>query len=297
MRVNSLLYAALFFFCLASLCAEDMIVLNTTPQGATVYWAGKKMGVTPLSITRSTPGAPDFFGAGRPAYELYFSKDFFETEVENVAYKGTSPATYTVVLKPIARLPFYDGVYKGNRFLDVQEVLTTDLAYLARLREEVYARYGRPIKDRRFIEYFKKTRWYRENPYYSDKLLTNLDLNNIKLINDFLEVNPADEALFAAIMKQYEFFTADKKASIRFVNARTCVVEKLADTGAGVNDVSGAFYMRNEESPSFGFIVAGGRIYLLGTGYNCIVTLDLDKKQLKEIQVLQGSSAFEYGYR
>lgn len=276
--VGKKLCCTILLFCfLGWLSAQEMIVLNTTPQGAAVYWAGKKLGVTPLSITRQTAGAPDFFGAGNPAFELYFSRDFYETEVESIAWKGKGSSTYTVVLKPLARLPYYDGVYLNDRQLKLQDVIELNLDELARLREEVYAQYGRPIRDQRFAAYFTKTRWYRVNPHYSDAMLTARDKANVKLINDFLDVNPVDEALFAEITKKYEFASADKKYSIRFVDARTCVVNRSDEY---VGSVIPYFITAGQK---FSFVVAGGRIYIWDSVTINEVVLDLNRKQLVKI--------------
>jgi hypothetical protein len=70
----------IFFTCiillslLAAISAEQKsILVESTPPGASVYWGGKKLGTTPLAITPDTPGAPGFFKAGSPSFDLYLS--------------------------------------------------------------------------------------------------------------------------------------------------------------------------------------------------------------------------------
>ena len=50
------------------------------------------------------------------------------------------------------------------------------------VRNLIYARHGRPFKSDLLRSYFGTLDWYKENPKYTDALLTPLDKRNIKLI-------------------------------------------------------------------------------------------------------------------
>ncbi|HEQ72667.1 MAG TPA: YARHG domain-containing protein [Spirochaetia bacterium] len=277
MRVKKWLCTGLIIFCAGTLAAQDRIILRSSPEGAAVYWSGKRLGQTPLTITSSTPGAPNFFSENRPSFDLFLYKEFFEAEIVTVKSDGPKETLVNVSLEPLVQLPYYDGVYQKIPKLRFADVIDASLEELARLREELYARYGRPIRDERFVSYFRNTRWYRENPYYTDDWLTGVDTYNLKLINDFLEVNNNDEALFADIVRRYEFSTADKKHVIRFINARQCQVS--FDNQPDFQVVP-YFFNDNE---IFNFKVAGGKIYIYNESSISLVTLDMKKKTLMKI--------------
>jgi hypothetical protein len=266
---------ALFLFLVALPADQKSIVIDSSPRGASVYWQGEKLGATPLTITPRTPGAADFFKEGNRSFDLYLHKEFHQTETATVTQQDTFPARIHISLTLLPRLPLYDGIYARKRRLRISDVVHPDLEQLARMREEVYAQHGRPVKDKRFARYFRKTRWYKINPYYDDSLLSSDDKANIKLINDFLEENDTDVALFKRITKQYEYRSADGKHYIRFINARRCVVGFPEDGDHNYSIVP--YFFRPEQE--FGFVVAGGKIYLRQYGHT-EVQLDVDNRRL-----------------
>jgi hypothetical protein len=195
-----------------------------------------------------------------------------------VTYRPPSPTKVYIPLKLLPRLPLYNGIYDGKKRLAIADVVYPDLEQLARMREEVYAKYGRPIQDTRFSSYFERTRWYKVNPFYSDSMLNHTDKANIKLINDFLVENPTDVALFKRITRQYEYRSADGKHYIRFVDARRCVVG-FPENDDHNHSVVPYFFQPEQE---FEYVVAGGKIYLRQYG-NTEVKLDVDNKRLISI--------------
>jgi tetratricopeptide (TPR) repeat protein len=52
------------------------------------------------------------------------------------------------------------------------------------MRNEIFARYGRPFRSDDLHEYFTKKSWYKVNPNYSDDLLNSIDRHNILLIRE-----------------------------------------------------------------------------------------------------------------
>jgi len=277
--------SVLIFICSAAVSAQQQITINTEPQGAGVYYDGNRIGTTPLVIDERTPNAPDFCSAADPVYNIIIAKDFYETEFAEISLKGSPEITFP--LNPLPRLPFYDGVFLNNEFLRISDVFFKDLDELTKLREEIYARYGRPIEGNMLKLYFLSTRWYKENPLYTEDMLTDADKFNIRRINDFLVVNDDDAALFNAIIKQYEFFTKDRKYSIRFINSRECMI-----AGAKYDEISGndgvvPYFF--EEGWIMSFIVAEQEIYISDPAGESISTvkLDLGKKQLINIELIE----------
>jgi hypothetical protein len=53
---------------------------------------------------------------------------------------------------------------------------------LRRLRNSIYAQYGKQFKSKELQQYFNKQWWYSKNPDYSDKLLTKEDLKAISTL-------------------------------------------------------------------------------------------------------------------
>lgn len=50
------------------------------------------------------------------------------------------------------------------------------------MRNEIFARYGRPYYSKDLKAYFSKKSWYKVNTDYSDDLLNDIDKKNIQLI-------------------------------------------------------------------------------------------------------------------
>lgn len=50
------------------------------------------------------------------------------------------------------------------------------------LRNTIYARRGRPFKDKELREYFSRMEWYSPDPKYTEAKLTKLDRRNLKVV-------------------------------------------------------------------------------------------------------------------
>lgn len=53
------------------------------------------------------------------------------------------------------------------------------------MRNELYAKHGRPFKDPLLRSYFESRPWYRVNPAYHDGLLTARERRNVQIILDY----------------------------------------------------------------------------------------------------------------
>jgi len=68
--------------------------------------------------------------------------------------------------------------------------LSTSKANLRIVRNMIYAQHGRKFESPDLQNFFDSQSWYKENPNYSDSLLSEIDLGNISFIQDkenFLE--------------------------------------------------------------------------------------------------------------
>jgi len=88
------------------------------------------------------------------------------------AGEGDGPADLTPLENP-RRL---DGLLTLK---DLEDMSSRDLKLL---RNTIFARKGRPFETPLVKGHFKTVQWYAPNPKYSDKLLSDVDKKNVKLI-------------------------------------------------------------------------------------------------------------------
>jgi hypothetical protein len=73
----------------------------------------------------------------------------------------------------------------ADRVVTAAELHDRSKAELRVMRNEVYAHHGRVFQDAELQNYFSKKSWYRQNPAYSDGLLTDVDKENARVIQEF----------------------------------------------------------------------------------------------------------------
>ena len=64
-----------------------------------------------------------------------------------------------------------------------------------------FARHGRPFSSRRVRDIFQNTKWYKVDPYYSDKMLTAIDKKNIITIRSLLLLSSENTTLLYQIKR------------------------------------------------------------------------------------------------
>ncbi len=100
------------------------------------------------------------------------------------AGEGEPPADLTPLENP-KRLD------KLLKLTDLDDLSPRDLKLL---RNTIFARKGRPFETPLVKGYFKTVQWYAADPKYSDKLLSDVDKKNVKLIQSLeRELKRADE--------------------------------------------------------------------------------------------------------
>lgn len=69
-----------------------------------------------------------------------------------------------------------------DQLMALDDLRKLSLRDLRLLRNSIYARRGRPFKSAIIREHFQGMKWYAENPAYTDKLLSQTDVRNVRLI-------------------------------------------------------------------------------------------------------------------
>ena len=121
----------------------------------------------------------------------------------------------------------YNGVFASDPKLTPLDIIQRDPKTLPFLRNEVFARHGRAFKTAKYAEYFAKKPWYKINPNYNEKMLTQNDAANVALIRSFEGSAGAQKAL-----KGGEYFneqSGDEGERLVFFNAKTLEVVKGFD--------------------------------------------------------------------
>jgi hypothetical protein len=113
------------------------------------------------------------------------------SNVINHAYELDITATRTINLRwSLAAIPDHLNQVEGyltpaDRVVTAAELQDRSKAELRVMRNEVYAHHGKVFQDAELHSYFSKKSWYRQNPAYSDGLLTDVDKENARVIQEF----------------------------------------------------------------------------------------------------------------
>ncbi|HAS53504.1 MAG TPA: hypothetical protein DCS42_04895 [Nitrospiraceae bacterium] len=108
-----------------------------------------------------------------------------------LAYQSVAPPkTETPVAEGSSAIP--EHLYQetgyltpADRVLSEAELHGRSAGELRAMRNEVYARYGRTFDALDLQEYFSRKPWYRQSPTYSDSALSEIDRENVRIIQDF----------------------------------------------------------------------------------------------------------------
>jgi hypothetical protein len=111
-----------------------------------------------------------------------------------LTYQSLAPAAPAA---PAPQVKTEDELGIPEHFKSVESYLTpvdrivteTDLqgrskAELRVMRNEVYARHGRVFQSPELHDYFSKKPWYSQNPSYTDSLLSSVDKENVRVIQE-----------------------------------------------------------------------------------------------------------------
>lgn len=92
-----------------------------------------------------------------------------------------------------------------------------------------FARHGRPFASRRTRDIFQNTIWYKTNPYYSDKMLTQSDKNNILKLRSMLVLSNENKTWLYQVKRvsAYKSATDSPQAiNIEIDKTKDCLIIK-----------------------------------------------------------------------
>ncbi len=202
---------AIFFLLAAMGCADNTetveVRITTDPPGASLSINGKEVGNTPFEASVKDLGLEDYMGK---EVEVTISAPHAKDHTQRVMLSRTDGIFLAVTLFPSGKvLPGYTGILDPHRKLTLKEVLLLDRKRLGFYRNEIFARYGRPFKTKKYRDYFLSTNWYKVNPDYQQSMLDDVDTYNVNL---FLSVErPALTAqeMKRKILARTEFYYGD----------------------------------------------------------------------------------------
>jgi hypothetical protein len=170
-------------------------------------------------------------------------------------------------------LKHYRGSYDGTKLMSFGTICDAAPRGLRVLRNEIFAKYGRPFADRDLRDHFQDTTWYVANPAYHDGLLTEIDNENVRrilavekrstdsfgLLHDLREgkkVSAKDGLINATVNMNKRTFVFSLKKGVKFPT-NPIQFSQLIDRDGG--------YDRSNQVFMFTY---RGLLYLV-VGYNC----------------------------
>jgi len=109
-----------------------------------------------------------------------------------LTYQSLTPAQSSAPLRQDDPLGIPEHLNKAEGYLTPTDrvIMEAELhgkskAELRVMRNEVYAHHGRMFQASDLQNYFSQRPWYRQNAAYSDSLLTDVDKENVKIIQNF----------------------------------------------------------------------------------------------------------------
>jgi tetratricopeptide (TPR) repeat protein len=118
-------------------------------------------------------------------------RDRIKLELTYQSLAPAAPATPAVQEKQEDALGIPENLRSVESFLTPADRIITGAelqgrskAELRVMRNEVYARHGRVFQSPDLHDYFTQKPWYSQNPSYSDSLLTDVDKENVRFIQE-----------------------------------------------------------------------------------------------------------------
>jgi hypothetical protein len=108
-----------------------------------------------------------------------------------LTYQSLTPAATAPQAKPEEQLSIPEHLVKVEGFMTPQERIITGAELQGKsrdelrvMRNEVFARHGKIFQNPDLSGYFTRKSWYSQNLKYSDSLLTDVDKENIRIIQE-----------------------------------------------------------------------------------------------------------------
>jgi hypothetical protein len=148
-------------------------------------------------------------------------------------------------------LPGYDGIWNRDTKISVLDILAFYPDRIPYLRNEIYARYGRPFVTPEYQAYFNRRHWYRIRSNYTDDWLSEADKYNAELLRA-IEMAPSAAEVLDTIVDKVEYRSSEYILSFN----RYVAIEE---------EVNGYFanYGRNyDEDSNWPYVIVGDWVIL-----------------------------------
>jgi hypothetical protein len=120
-------------------------------------------------------------------------------------------------------LPGYNGFFDRNTYIWAPDLVEFYPYRLDVLRNEIYARYGRPFKNKKYKDYFSAQKWYREKQEFSESWLTKQDREYVALISS-IERTPHCFSAIADARKNKIVYTGPHDIHFPSFTAQTAAI-------------------------------------------------------------------------
>ena len=132
----------------------------------------------------------------------------------------------------------YNGFWRYPRRINIIDLIEYYPDRLPYLRNEIYARYGRPFATQTYRDYFRAQSWYQEKSNFADSWLSADDRANAEFILSVEQPARNIEQVTTQLLRNIEY--TDGQAVLTFTSRTDCFwQDKRVDTGFyGVNGQS-----------------------------------------------------------
>jgi hypothetical protein len=167
-------------------CERQEISITTEPSGAEVFINKTFAGETPLVLSKENSNIT-IFTQKRKNIVLEIRREFFLPVSTEISFSQISEENLHFTLE-ISRnvLQNYDGIFQKRYELSAEDIESRNPHELELLRFELYAKYGKIFSEPVISAFFQKKLWYKENPYFDESFLDEIDRKNKILISNRL---------------------------------------------------------------------------------------------------------------
>ena len=134
-------------------------------------------------------------------------------------------------------LPGYSGYWDNPKKITILDLIEFYPDKLPYLRNEIFARYGRPFTTKVYQDYFRAKRWYQEKGNFSESWLSQTDSANAEFISSVEQTIQSIDATAAQVLKNIEY--SDGRAVLTFTS-RQQLIWSDRDVDFGAYGLSGS---------------------------------------------------------
>jgi hypothetical protein len=149
-------------------------------------------------------------------------------------------------------LPGYSGYWTQNRLVNIMELIEFYPDQLPYIRNEIFARYGRPFVNQVYKDYFNAKSWYHERSDFSESWLSKTDSDNADFISSVeREAQTSIDAITGQVLRNIEY--TDGRIALTFTSRYELI---LSDTEVEF----GPYALGEEAGQTISWTVVGGWI-------------------------------------